>query len=425
MKLTPKGMRDIGPEDMFVREEVIGRIRGIFRSYGYRPLETPALEYLDTLRAKAGPEVDKQIFVIEGGEYGLRFDLTVPLARYAASADVPKPFKRYAIDVVWRREEPQRGRFREFYQADVDIVGSASMRCEAELLSLARDVCLAFGFDKPRIMVNSRKILDGIATNLGIEGDAKGEVFRVLDKLDKIGEAEVGKLLHEILGNKADELLSIIRAGGDNRARLAIAKKFSAEGAEEIEAVLALCDFDVEFDMFLVRGLGYYTGPVFEIKLSEDIGTVIAGGRYDSLLGVYGQPSPAVGISVGIERLVTLIGEERKGAAGAEGAKGGKDALALKKTDTRVAVAAVKPEFYDYASAVAAEFRRAGIPCETDLNERNLRKQLDYANALGIPFVAIVGENEKGANAVTLHEMISGKEQMLPLKDAIEMARGR
>jgi len=410
MKLTPKGMRDIGPEDMFVREEVIGRIRGIFQKYGYRPLETPALEYLDTLRAKAGPDVDKQIFVIDGNEYGLRFDLTVPLARYAASADTPKPFKRYAIDVVWRREEPQRGRFREFYQADVDIIGSSSMRCEAELLSLARDVCLAFGFDKPKIMLNNRKILDGIASALGIEGDARGEVFRVLDKLDKIGEAEVGKLLREILGDKSDELLKIIRAKGDNASRLAIAEKYSVEGAKEIRDILSMCDFEVEFDLFLVRGMGYYTGPVYEIKLSEDIGTVIAGGRYDHLLGVYGQPSPATGISVGIERLMTLIAER--------GAK-------AKRTDSVVLVAAVKPEFYKNAMAVAATFRGAGIPCETDLNERALRKQFDYANALSIPYIAVIGAKEVESGTVTLREMASGEESQVPLEKALAILRGR
>ncbi len=409
MKLTPKGMRDIGPEDMFVREEVIERIRSIFRSYGYRPLETPAMEYLDTLRAKAGAEVDKQIFVIDGGEYGLRFDLTVPLARFAASTDAPKPFKRYAIDVVWRKEEPQRGRFREFYQADVDIVGSASMRCEAELLSIARDVCLSSGFSEPKIMVNSRKILDGIAAKIGIEGDEKSEVLRVLDKLDKIGEAEVEKLLYEIIGNRARELLGIIRAKGDNKAKLALASGYSKEGAEEIGEILSLCDFPVEFDLFLVRGLGYYTGPVYEIKLSEGIGTVIAGGRYDSLLGIYGQPNPAVGISVGIERLVTLI-QERKESS--------------KKTDSRAVVAAVKPEFYKNAAALAVAFRSAGIPCETDLNERNLRKQFEYANALSIPFVAIIGEREAKEGKVTLRDMAAGKEESLSVEEAIRRLKG-
>jgi histidyl-tRNA synthetase len=412
MKLTPKGMRDIGPEDMFIREEAIGRIRQTFQSFGYRPLETPAMEYLETLRAKAGPEVDKQIFVIDGGEYGLRFDLTVPLARYASATDAPKPFKRYAIDVVWRKEEPQRGRFREFYQADVDIVGSLSMRCESELLTIASAICGAFGFPERRILLNNRKILDGIASKLGIGGDAKGEVFRVLDKLDKIGEAEVEKLLGEIVGNeKTGELLSIIRAKGDNRSRLALAAKYSEEGARELGEILALCDFVVEVDLFLVRGLGYYTGPVFEIKLSEGIGTVMAGGRYDGLLGIYGQDAPAVGISVGIERLVTLLAEQKKAI--------------LKKTDSRVFVACAKPEFYPYAAQVAAEFRKAGIACETDLNERSLRKQFEYANSLAIPFAAIVGEREKKDKSVTLRDMSGGKEEVLPIQDAISRLLGR
>jgi len=406
MKLTPKGMRDIPPEDMFIREEAIEKIRRTFQLYGYRPLETPAMEYLDTLRAKAGQEVDKQIFVIEGNEYGLRFDLTVPLARYAAGTDTPKPFKRYAIDVVWRKEEPQRGRFREFWQADVDIVGSSSMRAEYELLSLASTLCRAFGFPKPRIMLNNRKILDGIAAELGFSGDTKAEIFRVLDKLDKIGEAEVEKLLREILGKKADELLRIIRSKGGNKEKLALAAKFSPEGAKELQEIVSLCDFDVQVDLFLVRGLGYYTGPVFEVKLSEDIGTVMAGGRYDNLLGIYGQPAPAVGISVGIERLVTLLAEKRK----AEG----------KKTDTVLLLACVKPEFYAYSVEIAAEFRKAGVPTETDLNERNIRKQLDYANALSIPYVAVVGEREVKAKSVTLRDMASGKEEVLKITDAVK-----
>jgi histidyl-tRNA synthetase len=410
MSRTPKGMRDIGPQDMYVREEVIERIRSIFRGYGYRPLETPALEYLETLRAKAGAEVDKQIFVIDGNEYGLRFDLTVPLARFASSTDSPKPFKRYAIDVVWRKEEPQRGRFREFYQADADIIGSSSLRCEAELLRLARDVCLSFGFEKPKIILNSRKILDGIAARIGIDGETKAEVFRILDKLDKIGESEVEKLLYEVIGNRAKELLEVIRAKGDNNSKLALASNYSAEGAKEIEEILSLCDFEVEFDMFLVRGLGYYTGPVYEIKLSADMGTVVAGGRYDNLLGVYGQAAPAVGISVGIERLVTLIGESRQSA---------------KKTDTMVIVAAVKPEYYKNTVSIASSLREAGIHCETDLNERNLRKQFEYANSLSIPFVAIIGEREAKEGRITLRDMRDGKEELLALPGAINRIKGR
>lgn len=408
MKLTPKGMRDIGPSEMLVREQVMGRIKNIFTSYGYRPLDTPAMEYLKTLRAKAGEDVDKQIFVIDGNEYGLRFDLTVPLARYAASADEPKPFKRYAIDNVWRKEEPQRGRFREFYQADADIVGSASMRSEAELLSIARQICIAFGFKKPRIMLNNRKILDALAAKLGFE-DKKNDVFRILDKLDKIGEDEVEKLLKDLMGEKADQLLEIIRAEGDNKEKLALAAQYSQEGAKELEEILSLCDFEIEVDLFLVRGLGYYTGPVYEVKLSDDIGTVIAGGRYDELLGIYGQPAPATGISVGIERLITLMLEREKSS---------------KKTNTKVFVATASRDLYSDSAEIADKLRVQGIPCETDLNERNLRKQFDNVNSLSIPYVIVVGEREMESGQFTFRDMSTGKEEQLSLEKIVKKIKG-
>ncbi|MBN1170486.1 histidine--tRNA ligase [Candidatus Micrarchaeota archaeon] len=402
MKLTPKGMRDIPPKDMIIREKTMNLIQYIFRNYGYRPLDTPAMEYLETLRAKAGEEVDKQIFVLDGGEYGLRFDLTVPLARFAATTDDPKPFKRYAIGNVWRKEEPQRGRFREFYQADADIIGSSSMRCEAELLKMANQICLEFGFEKPVIMLNNRKILDGIAKSLGIE-NKKAEVFRILDKIDKLPEDEIEKLLRESIGNKTDELLKIIRSKGDNHKKLDIARKFSAEGAQELGEILSLCDFDIEIDLFLVRGLGYYTGPVYEIKLSKDIGTVISGGRYDNLLGVYGQESPAAGISVGIERLITLILERDP---------------QKKKTITRIFVAAVKDEFYNHSRDIASQLRAAGISTETDLNSRNLKKQFEYVNSLGVPYVLVLGAKEIESKEYTLRDMASGEEEKLGM-DAI------
>jgi histidyl-tRNA synthetase len=288
------------------------------------------------------------------------------------------------------------------------------MRCEAELLRLARDLCVAFGFENPKIMLNNRKILDGVAAKLGVDAAARDEVYRVLDKLDKIGEDEVIKLLREILGKKADEVVKLIKAKGGNREKLALAEGYSPEGAQELTEILALCDFHVEVDLFLARGLGYYTGPVFEIVPSEGIGTVMAGGRYDNLLGVYGQAAPAVGISVGIERLVTLISERNKAAKKAE-----------KKTDSVVFVAPVKHESYKYALEVAAAFRAAGIPCETDLNERHIRKQFEYANSLGIRYAAVVGSREEAEKKVTLHDMQSGKEEALPFDAAIAKIKGR
>ncbi len=405
MKLTPKGMRDIPPEDMIIREQVIEKIRNVYRKYGFRPIETPALEYLDTLKAKAGEEADKQIFVIDGNEYGMRFDLTVPLARYAASADTPKPFKRYAIDKVWRKEEPQRGRFREFWQADVDIIGSKSMRCEAEALTIAREICFEFGFKKPKILINNRKILDGVAAKLGFE-EQKPTVFRILDKLDKIGAEEVKKLLEELLGAaKAKELVSLINTKGDNKKKLEVAKKYSEEGARELEEIVAFCTFEVTIDLSLVRGLGYYTGPVFEVKLAEDMGSVAGGGRYDNLLGVYGQPAEATGISIGIERLMTLMLEKEKGKS---------------KTYSKVFVACAKPEFYKNTIELAVELRASGISVETDLNERNLRKQFDYCNSLEIPYCIIIGQREVESRQFTLRDMKSGKEEQLPLDELIK-----
>lgn len=406
MKLTPKGMRDFSPEEMIVRKQVIEKIERIYRLYGFRPLETPAMEYMKTLKAKAGEEIEGQIFTIDGKKYGLRFDLTVPLARYAASGDFPRPFKRYAIERVWRKEEPQRGRFREFWQADVDIIGSPSMRCEAELLSLSKEICGMFGFEKPIIKVNNRKILNALSEKLKFEKN-KNDVFRTLDKIDKQGIEKVGKMLEELLGvKKRDELFEYIKPEGSNRKRLDKIKEISPEGAKELEEILSFVDFPLEVDLSLVRGLGYYTGPIFEIKLSKSIGTVIAGGRYDNLMGVYGRDDSATGISVGIERLITLLMEKNK--------------KNIKKTETLVYVACVKPEFYKNAVGISEELRKNGISSEVDLNERNLRKQFEYVNSLGIPFTVIVGKKEIESRKYTLRNMESGEETKIPMDKIIK-----
>jgi len=401
MSSTPKGMRDIMPQDMLIRESIKEKITELYRSYGYRPLDTPALEYLETLRKKAGEEADKQIFVLKDERLGLRFDLTVPLARVAASSDFARPFKRYCIAPVWRKEEPQKGRFREFWQADIDIIGSSSMRCEAELLTLANEVCTAYGFDKPKILLNNRKILEALAEELEI-GKEKEEVFRILDKIDKIGRAAVEEQLELILGNKASDFLSYIKTTGKNKEKLDRVRDVCTEGVEELEQILELCNFDIEIDLSLVRGLGYYTGPVFEIKLSDDIGTVMAGGRYDKLLAVYGQDDPAVGISIGIERLITLLAEREE----------------KKLSRTQVYVACAKPDFYKDALSTAAKLRKKGLFVETDLKKRNLRKQFDYVNALGIVYMIIIGQREKESGKVTLRNMVSGDENLVSLADA-------
>ncbi len=397
MKLTPKGMRDFLPEEMIVREEVRGRITGLYRKYGFRPMVTPAMEYLDTLRAKAGEEIDQQIFVLSDEKLAMRFDLTLPLARVAANSDFPRPFKRYYIAPVWRKEEPQKGRFREFYQADADIIGTKSMRAEAELLTMANEICADFGFKKPKIMLNNRKILEELAKKVGFVKQ-KDDVLRLLDKMDKIGQEAVEEGLRDILGVRADELMEYTANGRSNEEKLESVRKISAEGVSEIEEILSFCDFPIEIDLSMVRGLGYYTGPVYEIKLSDDIGTVIAGGRYDNLLSIYGREDYATGISVGIERLITLILEKRK---------------SRKKTYSRVFVACAKQDFYKDSLQLANYFRKNGIAVETDLNGRNLRKQFDYANSLSIQYAIIVGQREIDSGKFTLRNMETGKEESL------------
>lgn len=396
-KTTPKGMRDFLPEEAAIREQVRDIIARIYKKYGFLPMETPALEYLDVLRAKAGDEIDKQIFVLADERLALRFEHTIPLARIVTSLDVPRPFKRYAIGSVWRKEEPQHGRYREFWQADADIVGSPGMRAEAELLAMAKEICSAFGFDNPRILVNSRKILNEFAKHLDFE-DRKNEVFRLLDKIGKIDVEQVEKEIIKTIGQRGAELMRAIRSGKDNEEKLAIAERYCKEGAAELREIISLCYFPVEVDLSLVRGLAYYTGPVFEIKLSDSIGTVIAGGRYDNLLSLYGRGDYATGISVGIERLIALM-MEKKGAGGRKG--------------TEVFVANARDENYKDALALAQKLRATGLNCETDLNNRNLRKQMEYVNAKKIPFVVIVGERELASGKYKVRSMETGQEEEL------------
>lgn len=408
MKLAPKGMRDILPEDAILRESVVELIKKVYRKYGYAPIESPAVEYLSTLRAKGGEEIDKQIFVFDGNELGLRFDLTVPLARIAANNSFAKPFKRYVIAPVWRKEEPQKGRFREFWQADIDVIGTNGMRAEIELLTIAREACIALGFKSPKIMANNRKILDALAAKLGVE-EKKEAIFRLLDKIDKVGESTVKEEMAEVIGaEKTKKLFDLFDTKGDNKKKLAVAASISDEGAKELQEIISGCQFDVEINLALVRGLGYYTGPIFEIKASDDIGSIAGGGRYDNLLGVYGQADYAVGISLGIERIFTLL-KERKA-----------EQKEIEKTFAKVFVAAVKPEFYDDAVKIAGSLRQAEISCETDLNERNLRKQFDYVNAMGIPYMIILGEKELKEKKFTLRNMKTGKEEKLELKKIVE-----
>jgi len=425
---TPRGMRDFPPGEMIARDRVFATVKQAYERSGFYPLETPALESYEVLTAKCGDEVSKQVFRIQDSDLGLRFDLTVPLARFVAgNPSLAKPFKRYCIARVWRREEPQKGRFREFWQADADIVGSPSMRCEAELIAAAVGALQELGFTGLQVKVNNRKILDAAVQKLGIAEEKEFSVFRSLDKLEKIGAGGVKEEL-KAKGLSAKEISDIMAFGeitGSNSDKLAQARKALAgnakadEGLGEIEEIASLfseyessksCELIIDFS--LVRGLDYYTGPIFEIAAKDgNIGSLAGGGRYDGLIALYGaQATPATGISLGIERITELM----------KGRRGGEP---IANATSAVFVAPVKPEFYSYGLKVLQQFRNSGVNAEIDLMDRTLRKQMDYANSMGIRFVAIVGEKEKKEGKATLRNLKDGSESLVSPAEAAKLAK--
>jgi len=404
---APKGMRDFLPDEAAKREWAAGVIKSTYRRFGFVPMETPALESVEVLERKCGEEIKGQLFRMDDGRTALRFDLTVPLSRVASSNTFKKPFKRYCIAPVWRREEPQKGRFREFYQADADIIGCPTVRAEAELIACACAAISELGFSGAVVRLNDRRVITKIAQSL--LPNKEGEVLRILDKREKIGDDATVEMLVAAGARQKDaqKLVESLTAAGKNDARLALAAKYSPEAAESLKGILELVQeygkIDVAIDLSLVRGLGYYTGAIFEISLGKEMGSVAGGGRYDNLLSMYGQGDSAVGISLGFERLMALMG-----------------ARAAEKRG--VFVAAVKDEFYPYALFVAAKLRAAGVECQTDLNARSLKKQMDYA-AGRCRYIAVVGEREKKEGKATLRDLDSGKEELLSVEDAAVRAR--
>lgn len=402
---APKGMRDFLPDEMQRREWAVGVIKGVYRQYGFVPMDTPALETVEVLEKKCGEEIKGQLFRMDDKRLALRFDLTVPLSRVASSNTFRKPFKRYCVAPVWRREEPQKGRFREFYQADADIIGCPSVRAEAELIACAVSAVEKLGFSGATVKINDRRIITKIAQKL-LAGK-EGEVLRILDKREKIGDAAAIEMLVAAGAGKkdADKLVSGLTAAGKNESRLAIAEEYSLEAAGSLAQILALVReyspaINIEVDLSLVRGLDYYTGAIFEISLGPQMGSVAGGGRYDNLLSMYGQADYAVGISLGFERLMVLMGERKPERRG-------------------VFVASVKDEFYPYAVSIAAKLREKGVEAQTDLNGRNLKKQMEYA-AGSCAFIAIVGEKEKKEGKLTLRNLETGKEEVCSVEEAAE-----
>lgn len=413
---TPRGTRDFLPEQMIVRNQVIKTISNIYETYGFSPLETPAFEYYDVLAQKAGQDTLEQIYDFKDKSdrrLALRFDLTVPLARLMGSnPTITLPFKRYCISRVWRYERQQKGRYREFWQADVDIIGSDKIAADAEVVAIAHDCLKALGFDSFQIRLNNRKLLEAFITSIGISEGLVGEAFRAMDKLDKIGDDGVKQELGErgISGFTADKILEFLEISGDPESVLSqvsqlLDSELATEALDELKELVNKINIlgiteNIVVDLSLVRGLSYYTGSVFEAVIPEGgVGSVAGGGRYDELIGLYsGKNIPAVGIALGLERIITVM-EER-------------NMVAKKKTVTQALVVPVFRELADETLRVAQVLRKAGVKTEVDFRGRKLRKNFDYADRLGIPFVIVVGPDELEQNKVSLRNMDSG-EQLL------------
>ncbi len=429
-------MRDFLPEDVRRRQYVIGVIADVYQKYGFEPLETPAVENLETLQGKYGEEGDRLIFKIlkrgEGAETGqadlaLRYDLTVPLARVVAEyrGKLPKFFKRYQVQPVWRADRPQKGRFREFYQCDVDAIGSTSMTVEAELLSAAADVFLRLGFNDFQIVVNHRKLLNAVLQYAGVPAELHGAALVIMDKADKIGVDGVRKELGEkgLSSAAADTLLE--QLSGTPPADLALwmaqqSSQLNADGkagVDELGQIFALCKSTnagphLALDRSLARGLSYYTGPIFEIRVADLAGSLGGGGRYDNLIGMFsGEDIPASGISLGLERILVVMGERKMFPASVVSAPA--DVMVVQWFANRT----------DLYLAFANELRTAGVRVElypespAEDGKKVGDKQFKYASARGIPFVAVIGADELAKNAVTVKNMKTGQQVTVPRSD--------
>lgn len=436
----PKGTRDFSPVEMAKRNYIFDTIRKVFHLYGFQQIETPSMENLSTLMGKYGEEGDKLLFKIQNsGDYfsgltdeellsrnatklaskfcekGLRYDLTVPFARYVVMhrEELTFPFKRFQIQPVWRADRPQKGRYREFYQCDADVVGSNSLLNEVELVQMIDTVFTQFGI-RVAIKINNRKILSGIAEIIG-EADKIVDITVAIDKLDKIGLDNVNAELASkgIPQEAIDKLQPIIQLSGTNEEKLDTLKQVLAasqtgmKGIEESEFILKTLaglniHSEVELDLTLARGLNYYTGAIFEVKaLDVQIGSISGGGRYDNLTGVFGMEGVSgVGISFGADRIYDVLNQ-----------------LDLYPKDASAGTQVLFVNFGEaetaYVLPILAKVRAAGISAEIYPDSAKMKKQMSYANAKAVPFVAIVGENEMQEGKVTLKNMATGEQALI------------
>ncbi len=425
-----KGTRDFLPEQMIKRNYVIDIIKNIFEKFGFDPLETPAMELWETLSGKYGEEGDRLTYrFIDRGkrEVGLRYDLTVPLSRVIALyPEISKPFKRYQIQPVWRADKPQKGRFREFYQCDIDIVGSTSMLADAEIISALYHVLRDLKFKKFTIRINSRKILSGITEISGANLEKEAEVARSIDKFDKIGLKGVREELitRGIESRGADKILQVLDIEGSNKDRLRKltdllkTSKTGLAGIKEIEdllnylKMLEVPEQQILFDLYLARGLDYYTGPIYETVVDEPrIGSITGGGRYDNLIGLFsGQNQPATGSSIGLERIITVMDELKMFPEDL-------------KTSVEVLITVFDASCLPYSIKIANLLRQENINCDLYSGESKLRGQFGLANDRNIPIAVVAGPDEIKINTVNIKNMRTGKQVNVPLENMVNEIR--
>ncbi|GAA0880998.1 histidine--tRNA ligase [Algoriphagus jejuensis] len=443
----PKGTRDFGPVQMARRTYILDTIKETFQLFGYQQIETPSMENLSTLTGKYGDEGDQLLYkILNSGDFikdvkaddlekgsgailskvsekGLRYDLTVPFARYVVMNrnELTFPFKRYQIQPVWRADRPQKGRYREFYQCDADVVGTDSLVCEAEIILMIRRVFEKLNLRDYSIKLNNRKILTGIAEAIGEAGN-EGPLCVAIDKLDKIGWEKVKEELTQRGFSEAsiEKLAPLVSLENDLVGKVEFLKGFlnsseiGLKGVEELEEVFEILlkmgvDLAyVDFDIMLARGLSYYTGAIFEVKVNGvSIGSVSGGGRYDNLTGVFGLPGVSgVGFSFGVDRLYDVLDE--LGIFPTES-----------HTSTRLLLTYFDQAGFGYALSLLNQFRNAGIKTEIYPNQVKIQKQFDFANKKEIPFVGVCGDEEINSATISVKNMVTGEQLKMNLAEAI------
>lgn len=422
-----KGFRDYLPEEMLQKDRMLQTVQQVFEKHGYPPLMTPALEYSEVLLNKSGDEADMLLYRFRDNgdrDVAMRYDLTVPLARVLAEhGEITMPFRRYQIAPVWRAEKPARGRFREFMQCDVDLVGVDSAAADAEMLVIGCAVMDALGLTKFRLRINHRGILSALCRVAGLKSDGEVAFLRLLDKLDKIGadafRSEVGSIPGIQSEGVEKVLKTVLAKGQDSRQMLQILQESlgsDEEAAASIERMGQVLDLveaagvadNCHVDPSIARGLSYYTGLVYETFLDSipEIGSVMSGGRYDGLIGMFsGKELPAIGISLGIDRLFSALREL--------------DLLDSRGQPADVMVCQFSPELAGASFAAATTLRAAGIATVFYPKEAKLKKQLQFAQRAGIPFVIVIGADEEKAGTVQLRSMDEGQQQEVSLAEAI------